>query len=297
MPVNRSDVNVTPAKTSVTGDAAGYVKVSQTSTTQFEIEQSIKTDDVGDNQVTAGKLAANAITPSHTATTGDSTGYLVIPEDRSLDSTPFTVSNTLDGGKLTDGSVSTDKLADAAVTGGKIAGSTITATNILNETITANELHDGTVTAAKCNFNRTKMASYDPDGFSNAGIVVVNRNDSAFSKAWTLSANAIADGAITSAKLESSLANVISSMPSIEFGQSSSLDIPAASHITVDVTFSATKTEAPLAFATLQTSSADATVSVTVQSVTNSQVSFTVANTGSTDISGATLDWLTVSGR
>lgn len=288
---------MTPAKTSVTGDAAGYLKVSQTSSVAFEVEQQIKTDDLADNQVTAGKLAANAITPSHTATTGDSTGYLIIPEDRSLDATPFTVSNALDGGKLADGTITTDKLADSSVTSAKIANDAVSTGKIANNAITNAKIADGTVTATQCTFHNTKMAGYDPDDYSNAGIVVVSRNDGAFSKAWTLSGNCLADNSVTAAKLDTALSNAISSMPALEFGQSNTLTISAGSHTAVDVTFTTTKTEAPLVFATLQTSSADATVSVTVQSVTNSQASIIVANTGATDITDGTLDWLAISGR
>lgn len=294
--MNPQDVANTPQKTSKTGDPAGFLKVpTDTSTQSFTVEAQIANADIMDGTVATQKLN----------TTGDAAGFLKIPTDTSTGQ--FTVASSVDGtefadnsvttAKLQDAAVTTDKLADSSVTAAKIASETITANQIANFTLTNTKIAEGTLTANNCSFTRRSMTGFDPDGFSNAGIVVVNRNDSTFSKAWTLSGGCLADNSVTAAKLDTTISNVISSMPALEFGQSNTLSISAGSHTTVDITFAATKTEAPLLFATLQTASADATVSVTVQSVTNQQASIIVANTGTADITDGTLDWLAISGR
>ncbi len=61
---NTYDVNVTPAKASVTGDGAGFVKypADPTSTTPWTVQTLVATDDITDAAVTTDKIADEAVT-------------------------------------------------------------------------------------------------------------------------------------------------------------------------------------------------------------------------------------------
>lgn len=88
--------------------------------------------------------------------------------------------------------------------------------------------------------------------------------------------------------------SVIQEMPALEFGVSNSLSVPANSNVNGEITFTATKTEAPLVFCSVQT---NADLHCVVEQVTNQQFAFKVYNNGNTDAENVTLDWLAVSGR
>lgn len=103
----------------------------------------------------------------------------------------------------------------------------------------------------------------------------------------------------TSGKLEllSTLRSIITSMPTLQFGTSNSVTVPANSQVSVDVDFTATTTEEPLVFVSLQHSQNYTNLSVAVSNVTNQQASIVVVNNGSTEVDNLTIDWLAVSGR
>lgn len=94
-----------------------------------------------------------------------------------------------------------------------------------------------------------------------------------------------------------SIANFVQTIPTIEYGTSNSLNVPAASSATFDVTFKSTKTEAPVMFFSVQCASASAPLLVHAQSVSNTQAAVVVENASNSDISNVTIDWLALSGR
>lgn len=94
-----------------------------------------------------------------------------------------------------------------------------------------------------------------------------------------------------------SIANFVQTIPTIEYGTSNSLNVPAASSATIDVTFKSTKTEAPVMFFSVQCASASAPLLVHAQSVSNTQAAVVVENASNSDISNVTIDWLALSGR
>lgn len=61
---NNWDVNVTPKKASITGDATGFVKYPENpeSTTPWNVQTLIVTDDITDSAVTTEKIADEAVT-------------------------------------------------------------------------------------------------------------------------------------------------------------------------------------------------------------------------------------------
>lgn len=109
---------------------------------------------------------------------------------------------------------------------------------------------------------------------------------------------ALAQRSVNMAKLSTPIQNMLSflqTVPSLEFGTSNSVDVPANSNTSVDVTFGSTKTEAPVVLCGVQHATAHLTCMVTA--TTNQQFSVTVYNDTSTDATGATVDYLAISGR
>lgn len=90
---------------------------------------------------------------------------------------------------------------------------------------------------------------------------------------------------------------VVASTPSMEYGTSNSVSVPANAHTLVDVTFGTAKTEAPIVFTSVQHATAGVNLICTVQSVTNQQASLCVTNLGTTDVDNITVDWIAISGR
>ena len=107
----------------------------------------------------------------------------------------------------------------------------------------------------------------------------------------------IADGTINIIDLNTGIQNQLSfltSVPDLEFGTSNSFDVSAGSYYDCTVTFTI-KTEAPIVLCGLQHTTGKMTYIVT--DVTNQQFNARVFNLTTADITGVTLDWLTISGR
>ena len=112
-----------------------------------------------------------------------------------------------------------------------------------------------------------------------------------------ITSDKIADGAINIIDLNTDIQNRLSflaSLPDLEFGTSNSFDVSASSYYDCTVTFTA-KTEAPIVLCGLQHTTGNMTYIVT--DVTNQQFSARVFNLTAADITGVTLNWLTISGR
>lgn len=153
--------------------------------------------------------------------------------------------------------VQTDDIGDAQVTNAKLADNAISAAKI----------EDGSVTSAKIGNSQVDNTK-------------------------------ITDKAVTNEKLSDSLqaqAEFLTHVPAMEFGTSNTVDVPANSNTRIDINFSATKTEAPIVICGLQHDTGNLNCIVT--GVTNQQFSVTVYNLASTDVTGATIDWLAISGR
>ena len=112
-----------------------------------------------------------------------------------------------------------------------------------------------------------------------------------------ITSDKIADGTINSIDLNTGIQNQLSflaSVPDLEFGISSSFDVSASSYYDCTVSFT-TKTEAPIVLCGLQHTTGNMAYIVT--NVTNQQFNARVFNLTTADITGVTLDWLTISGR
>lgn len=289
-----SDVNVTPAKTTVSGDAAGFLKISSSDAVSFQVQAQAQTDDIANSAVTTDKVRDAAITPAKILTTGDADGVLHYPASGTI------------GSGLAIGQVQTADIADSAVTADKIAAGAVTSSKFGDKTVTTAKLADSAVTEGQIARNAvsiskihwdSKLASYTPEGYSLGGVVVRYRNSGLLGYAEKLSGAIIADGSLPLTALVSDLQTLINSIPAIVHGQSNSVTVSANSVAQVDVSFGSTLAEVPVVFASLQTASGTADVSIAVQSATRAQASFTVTNHTATDITGATLDWLAVAGR
>lgn len=139
--------------------------------------------------------------------------------------------------------------------------------------------------------HRLTEGSVTTEMLGQAAVNTDNINDQA------VTTDKILNSAVTMGKLDMPIQTLLQTLPAIEFGTSNSIDVPAESHVVVDVTFPTVKTEAPLVFTSLQQASADTVLIANVQSVTNEQTSIVITNPGTVDVTGATLDWLAVSGR
>lgn len=107
----------------------------------------------------------------------------------------------------------------------------------------------------------------------------------------------IADGAINIIDLDTDIQNRLSflaSLPDLEFGTSDSFDVSASSYYDCTVTFTA-KTGAPIVLCGLQ--HATGNMAYIVTDVTDQQFNARVFNLTAADITGVTLNWLTISGR
>ena len=112
-----------------------------------------------------------------------------------------------------------------------------------------------------------------------------------------ITSDKIADGTINIIDLNTGIQNQLSflaSMPDLEFGTSNNFDVSAGSYYDCTVTFTA-KTEAPIVLCGLQHTTGSMTCIVT--GVTNQQFNARVFNLTTADITGVTLNWLTISGR
>ena len=112
-----------------------------------------------------------------------------------------------------------------------------------------------------------------------------------------ITSDKIADGTINIIDLNTGIQNQLSflaSVPDLEFGTSNSFDVSASSYYDCTVTFTI-KTEAPIVLCGLQHTTGNMTYIIT--DVTNQQFNARVFNLTTADITGVTLDWLTISGR
>lgn len=112
-----------------------------------------------------------------------------------------------------------------------------------------------------------------------------------------ITSNKIADGTINATDLSTGIQNQLSflaSVPDLEFGTSSSFNVPASNYYDCTVKFTA-KTKAPIVLCGLQHATGNMTYIVT--DVTDQQFNARVFNLTTADITGVTLDWLTISGR
>lgn len=289
-----SDVNVTPAKTTVSGDAAGFLKISSTDAVSFQVQAQAQTDDIANSAITTDKVADSAVTPAKILTTGDADGVLHYPTSGTIGS--GLAIGQVQTADIADSAVTADKINDGAVTSDKFGDKTVTTAKLADSAVTSLKIGSSAVEINKISWN-TKLDSYKPEGYSHGGVVVRYRNDSRLNYAEKLSGTIISDGTLPATALVSDLQTLISSIPAIVHGQSNSVTVSANSVAQVDVSFGSTLAEVPVVFASLQTASGTADVSITVQSVTNAQASFIVTNHTSADITDGTLDWLAVAGR
>lgn len=158
--------------------------------------------------------------------------------------------------------------------------------NNINAEASAREAADTTLTnnLASVDDRLTTVEGYFP-------VATANIADNA------VEADKIADGTITETKLNEGIQNQLSFLaivPEFEFGTSSSFNVQASSYHDVNVTFK-TKTKAPIVLCGLQ--HATGNLDCIVTGVTNTQFSARVYNLSTTNVSGVTLDWLTISER
>lgn len=155
-------------------------------------------------------------------------------------------------------------------------------------------------TALQSDITAEATAREQADGKLQASIDEVNGK-------FPVTTDNIADNAITSDKIADGTINIIdlntdiqnqlsflASVPDLEFGTSNSFNVSANSYYDCTVTFT-TKTEAPIVLCGLQHTTGNMTYIVT--DVTNQQFNARVFNLTTVDITGVTLDWLTISGR
>ena len=180
-------------------------------------------------------------------------------------------------------------------------------TDSLNAEIAARQELDTTVTNLGTQLNQTntdletEVANRTAaDSKLQAGIDEVNAKfpvttDNIADNAIT--GDKIADGTVNTIDLDTGIQNQLSflaSVPDLEFGTTGSFDVSASGYYDCTVTFTA-KTEAPIVLCGLQHTTANMTYIVT--NVTNQQFNARVFNLTTVDITGVTLDWLTISGR
>lgn len=104
----------------------------------------------------------------------------------------------------------------------------------------------------------------------------------------------LADNAVTSAKLDATLRTLISSFPTLTYGESAATSVPANSSVLVDVTFPSALTEAPNVYCMARST---VCVECNVEQVTNQQASIRLYNNTASDADGVSIDWLAISGR
>jgi hypothetical protein len=212
-----------------------------------------------------------------------------------------------------DAEASARKAADTTLQSGITAEATareqadMVLTSSLNDEIAARQELDTTVTNLETQLNQTN---------TNLETEVTNRTtaDSKLQASidevngkFPVTTDNIADNAITSDKIADGTINIIdlntgiqnqlsflASLPDLEFGTSNSFDVSASSYYDCTVTFTA-KTETPIVLCGLQHTTGNMAYIVT--DVTNQQFNARVFNLTTADITGVTLDWLTISGR
>ena len=81
------------------------------------------------------------------------TDWTPAPEDISVENVYTPNTTTIDGGKITTGSIKAAQIAAGTITSNEIAAGTITSNEIAAGTITSNEIAAGTITADKINLN------------------------------------------------------------------------------------------------------------------------------------------------
>lgn len=107
----------------------------------------------------------------------------------------------------------------------------------------------------------------------------------------------ILDGSINTTDLNESIQAQLSFLvliPALEFGTSNSFNVSGNGYTDVSVTFTA-KTAEPIVLCSLQNASGN--LAYVLTGITNQQFTARVYNLSSTDVSGITLNWLTISGR
>lgn len=90
------------------------------------------------------------------------------------------------------------------------------------------------------------------------------------------------------------IGDIVKALPSIDFGVSNSLQVPANSNITADITFGSAKSDVPNVYCQVHST---VRVSCSVEQVTNSQASIKIYNDTNSDADAVTIDWLAISGR
>ena len=112
-----------------------------------------------------------------------------------------------------------------------------------------------------------------------------------------INSDKILDGSINAIDLSESIQSQLSflaSVPELEFGTSNSFTVSGNNYTDVPITFT-TKPEEPIVLCSLQ--NATGNIAYVLTGITNQQFTARVYNLSSTDVSGITLNWLTISGR
>lgn len=135
-----------------------------------------------------------------------------------------------------------------------------------------------------------KLATYavGSNEIQDKAVLTANLADNA------VTSTKIADGTITNAKLDSTLAALIASFPTLTYGESAATTVQANSNVLVDITFPNTLTEAPNVYCMARST---VCVECNVEQVTNSQVSIRLYNNTNSDAESVSIDWLAISGR
>lgn len=107
----------------------------------------------------------------------------------------------------------------------------------------------------------------------------------------------IADGAVTTAKLEQDVQDkltLVESFPTLTYGESEATTVSANSNVLVDITFPSPLTEAPNVYCMARST---VCIECNVEQVTNAQVSIRLYNNTTSDAESVSIDWLAISGR
>lgn len=93
-----------------------------------------------------------------------------------------------------------------------------------------------------------------------------------------------------------SAVELISALPSFEFGYSDAITLAKDSATTFDVVFANAKTEPPQLLVSVQANTSEP-ITAEVQYTTTTGARIAVFNFGSTKVQNITVDWLAISGR
>ena len=166
---SKTDVNITG------GAIAGAAITNDVIDSQHYADGSIDTAHIGDDQVTADKLAnsinteiaANTAKVTNATHTGDVTGATALTIAADAVTGAKIADDSIDSEHYVDGSIDTAHLAADAVTGAKIADDAINSEHYTDGSIDTAHIADAQITAAKLS---SSMGDCSAKGFSHIGL-------------------------------------------------------------------------------------------------------------------------------